>query len=72
VSETLSEEWRESCAFWRGEVLTGEFAHWCPDWDDLPIDETVPEFDCCCCFPNRGTAEPRAAAPKEFPNENHD
>lgn len=43
---------------WRGRVLTGVFAHWCFDWDDLPVDETTPfEFDCCGCF----SAELRAA-----------
>jgi len=34
---------------WWGEVLKGKYAHWCPDWDDLPIDETCGEFDCCIC-----------------------
>jgi hypothetical protein len=32
-----------------GEVLLGEYAHWCGDWDDLPIDETMGEFECCTC-----------------------
>lgn len=30
--------------------LTGKFRHWCPEWDDLPIDETMPEFEACVCF----------------------
>jgi hypothetical protein len=29
-------------------VLTGKHAHWCPDWDYLPIDETTPEWPCPC------------------------
>ena len=36
---------------WRGEVLTGVYGHWCPDWDYLPIDETTPEWPCCSCYP---------------------
>ena len=35
---------------WRGRVLTGKYAHWCPEWDDLPMDETCPEWDCGCGF----------------------
>jgi hypothetical protein len=30
--------------------LTGEKAHWCPDWDFLLVDETMPEYDACTCF----------------------
>lgn len=33
---------------WRGRVLTGRHAHWCVEWDDLPIDETCPEWPCGC------------------------
>lgn len=29
--------------------LTGVYAHYCYDWDELPIDETCPEFACCTC-----------------------
>ncbi len=32
--------------------LKGTFKHYCPDWDDLPIDETTPEFAACTCFPD--------------------
>lgn len=31
-----------------GQLLFGTFAHWCMDWDDLPIDETCPEWPCAC------------------------
>ena len=34
---------------WWGRVLDGHFAHWCYDWDDLPIDETCDEWDTCTC-----------------------
>lgn len=47
----LSPEWAAECIRWRGRVLTGRFAHWCHDWDLLPVDETTPnEFDCCHCY----------------------
>ena len=24
--------------------------HWCVGWDLLPVDEGMPEFECCLCF----------------------
>jgi len=33
-----------------GHILTGNRAHYCPELDDIPIDETVPEYEDCCCF----------------------
>lgn len=44
-----SEDWREDCMQWHKKLLTGKMAHWCPEWDDLPIDETCKEFESCCC-----------------------
>lgn len=41
--------WREDCVGYRGRVLTGVGAHWCPDWDGLPIDETCAEWEACAC-----------------------
>lgn len=41
-------DWEIDCLTWRGEVLTGEFSHWCYDWDGLPIDETCGEWPCAC------------------------
>jgi hypothetical protein len=41
-------DWEEDCLEWRGSVLTGKHAHWCPEWDDLPIDETCAEWPCGC------------------------
>lgn len=43
-----SPDWIADCLRWRGKVLTGKFAHWCFDWDGLPIDETTPEWPCAC------------------------
>jgi hypothetical protein len=31
------------------DKLTGAFKHYCPDWDEMAIDETMPEFDHCLC-----------------------
>jgi len=42
--------WEEHCLHWRGRVLTGKFAHSCPDWDDLPIDETCENEWPCVCY----------------------
>jgi hypothetical protein len=41
-------EWEQECLKWRGRVLTGRYAHYCFDWDGLPVDETCPEWDCGC------------------------
>jgi hypothetical protein len=32
------------------DVWVLPFAHYCPDWDGLEIDNTMPEWECCCCF----------------------
>ncbi len=42
-------QWQGECMHWHGEILAGEFTHYCPDWDYLPIDETCDEFECCTC-----------------------
>lgn len=46
--------WCEDCYKWQGRLLVGEFAHWCFDWDFLPVDETVDEFTACTCFTGMG------------------
>lgn len=40
--------WESVCLQERGRVLTGDFAHFCMDWDGLTIDETCPEWPCIC------------------------
>lgn len=45
----LGYDWEVDCRRWHGQVLTGQFSHWCPDWDFLPIDETCGEMDGCVC-----------------------
>jgi len=46
--DTTNPEWIADCKHWRGRVLTGKYAHWCFDWDGLPIDETTQEWPCIC------------------------
>jgi hypothetical protein len=43
-----NQEWVSDCMKWRRRVLTGKYTHWCFDWDELPIDETCPEWPCEC------------------------
>lgn len=43
------DQWAEDCEHWRGRLLVGVLCHWCADWDDLPVDETTMEIDCCGC-----------------------
>jgi hypothetical protein len=43
-----SQHWIEDSMRWRGVVLTGKYAHWCFDYDDLPVDETCDEWPCGC------------------------
>lgn len=48
IRAALAPEWIQDCLEWRGRVLVGRQAHWCGDWDDLPVDETCPEWPCDC------------------------
>ena len=43
-------QWQADCLHWRKRVLSGRFAHWCPEWDGLPMDETCEEWPCGCQF----------------------
>jgi len=42
-------EFEEECHRWHGKNLTGNYPHYCPDWDYLPIDSTCAEFKSCTC-----------------------
>jgi hypothetical protein len=42
--------WARDCQHWRGLVLVGSCAHWCNDWDGLPVDETSDEWSSCTCL----------------------
>lgn len=50
----MSQDWIDDCMEFYGEVLIGKYAHWCPEWDGLPIDETCEEFKVCQCFEDSG------------------
>ena len=39
-TEELCDAWAHDCMKWRHRVLVGRLAHYCPDWDFLPMDET--------------------------------
>lgn len=28
-----------------------KYKHFCYEWDEMEIDETWPEFECCTCYP---------------------
>lgn len=43
-----AEQWLADCKHWRGRALTGQFGHYCEEWDELPVDETTPEWPCSC------------------------
>jgi hypothetical protein len=43
-------DWKRDCLYWWKEVLAGTRAHWCPNWDFLPIDETRDEIKSCTCL----------------------
>lgn len=34
---------------WRGRSWLGPDAHWCMDWDELPVDAMTPEYEMCIC-----------------------
>jgi hypothetical protein len=48
-ADRIEAEWGADCMRWHNRVLVGNRAHWCPDWDYLPIDETTPEIEGCSC-----------------------
>lgn len=48
VQRLSSDDWKQDCLKYRGKVLTGEYGHWCMEWDQLPVDETCPEWPCGC------------------------
>lgn len=49
-ASVYSSEWITDCQKHRGKILTGKYAHWCYEYDGLPVDETCPEWR-CGCFP---------------------
>lgn len=43
-------DWNVEWFRWNGMRPPGVYAHWCEEWDYLPIDEHCPEFFCCSCY----------------------
>ena len=43
-------EWEAECLHWWGRILIGKYAHWCYDFDGLPVDETTEEWAFCHCY----------------------
>lgn len=44
-------EWKQEMLKWRGRSWVAPDAHWCADWDELPVDACTAEYVCCVCFP---------------------
>lgn len=42
--------WNVVCMRYRGRVLRGRLAHYCDDWDGLPIEEGDEEMQSCTCI----------------------
>ena len=42
-------EFDQDCIAIYGKPLKGVYKHYCVEWDFLPIDETLPEFEACLC-----------------------
>lgn len=58
MTDDVSQDWIDDCLKYWGRVLTGKHAHWCADWDFLPIDETTEvEFSGCSCIDDEDLAE---------------
>jgi hypothetical protein len=50
-NKPLPAEWVKECEKTYGRVLNGTFAHWCYDFDGLPMDETLDGFyKGCTCY----------------------
>ena len=46
---TQQDHWAEDCLRYRGHVIKGPDAHWCHDWDGLPVTALTPEYGACTC-----------------------
>ena len=53
TDKEFQRDWDKECKRWYGRSLPiTRFAHFCTDWDFLPINEHRPEFEGCTCFPH--------------------
>lgn len=53
MMRSYSPHWKEDCIKYHGSVLTGVDAHWCQEWDELPVDATCWEYEFCTCGKTR-------------------
>jgi hypothetical protein len=51
------EDWEFQCYRYHGRTLEGNYCHYCPDWDFLPVDDSVAEFNGCTCLKEPKEAE---------------
>ena len=65
-----SQHWIEDSTHWYGRVLSGTYAHWCPEWDDLPIDESCMEIISCGCYDEPAFADAQAEQQRELDEHN--
>lgn len=42
-------DWEKDCFRFWGKILNGTGAHWCAEFDFLPIDDTCAEVEYCTC-----------------------
>jgi hypothetical protein len=62
IDEQHWSEWHEDCRKWRGCTLDPRHpsAHWCYDWDGLPLDHTCAEWPCNCAAMTEVSGDPVA------------
>lgn len=45
----MQSDWETDCLHWYGKILRGPDAHWCLEFDDLPINAWCSEYQACLC-----------------------
>lgn len=50
IVNDFSDVWKDTCKYYHGEILTGNFCHFCPEVGRMPIDETCKLWSECKCF----------------------
>lgn len=67
---TANQEFEQASQRYHGRILKGQYAHWCEDWDGLPIDETCVEFCVCTCYDFAAVADIQAGLRAQMDAEN--
>lgn len=55
VDQNQTTRWVDACDKSRGRTLAGIHAHYCIEYNDVPVDETCPEWPCTCFEERRNT-----------------